>query len=188
MGVSAIPIMPDIAGLGSFAGTRPCTLLTLSELSFTIREALFSFGPHTHHEPVGRCVATIDLRIARVRPQGCTRDHRGRQWGGRRVASCSRRLSAADRGAGSLRRAGACDVSRLCTGTGVQCRHRNRDGTERTGTRSQAGAGGHRSGWPRRDGGTGERSPAQRRASVSHRIRQLRRHRALHGRDGQGPT
>ena len=30
----------------------------------------------------------------------------------------------------------------------------------RTGTRSQAGAGGHRSGGPRRDGGTGERSPA----------------------------
>ncbi len=25
---------------------RPCTLLTLSELSFTIREVLFGFGPH----------------------------------------------------------------------------------------------------------------------------------------------
>src|SRR5216683_2282661 len=98
----------------------PCTLLTLSELSFTVREVFFSFGPQTHHEPVGRCVATIDLHLARVRPQSCTRDHRGRQWGGRRVASSSRRLSAADRGAGSLRRAGARDVSRLCAGTGVQ--------------------------------------------------------------------
>ncbi len=62
---------------------RPCTLLTLSELSFTVREVFFSFGPHTHHEPVGRCVATIDLHFARVRPQGCARDHRGRQRGGR---------------------------------------------------------------------------------------------------------
>jgi hypothetical protein len=33
----AIPIMPDITGLGSFAGT-PMHLLTLSELSFTVRE------------------------------------------------------------------------------------------------------------------------------------------------------
>src|SRR5712692_4587165 len=81
---------------------RPYTLLTLSELSFTVRQVFFSFGPHTHHEPVGRCVAAIDLNIARVRPQGCARDHRGRQRRGRRVASCSRRLSAADRGAGSL--------------------------------------------------------------------------------------
>src|SRR6266480_772827 len=63
-------------------------LLTLSELCFTVREVFFSFGPHTHHEPVGRRVATIDLHIACVRPQGCTRDHRGRQWGGRRVTSC----------------------------------------------------------------------------------------------------
>jgi hypothetical protein len=62
---------------------RPCALLTLSELSFTVREVYLSFGPQTHHEPVGRRVATIDLRDARVRPQGCTRDHRGRQWGGR---------------------------------------------------------------------------------------------------------
>jgi len=46
---------------------RPCALLTLSELCFTVREVFFSFGPHTHHEPVGRRVATIDLRIARVR-------------------------------------------------------------------------------------------------------------------------
>src|SRR5580693_4792240 len=144
---------------------RKATLLTLSELSFTVREAAFSFGPHTHHEPVGRRVATIDLRLARVRPQGCTRDHRGRQWGSRRVASSSRRLSAAGRGANSLRRAGARGVSRLCAGTGVQLRHRNRDGTNRTGTRSRAHAGGRRyggprSGWPGHDGGTGERSPA----------------------------
>src|ERR1700732_2328514 len=83
---------------------RKATLLTLSELSFTVREIVFGFGPHTHHEPVGRRVATIDLHIARVRPQGCARDHRGRQRGGRRVAACSRRLSAADRGANSLRR------------------------------------------------------------------------------------
>src|SRR6516165_389874 len=62
---------------------RKATLLTPSEPSFTVRELSFGFGPHTHHEPVGRRVATIDLRIARVRPQGCTRDHRGRQWGGR---------------------------------------------------------------------------------------------------------
>src|SRR5438132_6736742 len=99
---------------------RKATLLTLSEPSFTVREEFFSFGPHTHHEPVGRRVATIDLHIARLGPQGCTRDHRGRQWGGRRVASSSRRLPAADRGADSLRRAGACGVSRLCAGTGVQ--------------------------------------------------------------------
>src|SRR6516164_6993289 len=72
---------------------RKATLLTPSELSFTVGEVFFSFGPHTHHEPVRRPVATIDLRIARVRPQGCARDHRGRQWGGRRVAACSRRLS-----------------------------------------------------------------------------------------------
>src|SRR5437879_3325176 len=89
-------------GRSSIAFLRKATLLTLSEPSFTVREEFFSFGPQTHHEPVGRRVATIDLRIARVRPQGCTRDHRGRQWGGRRVASCSRRLSDADRGAGSL--------------------------------------------------------------------------------------
>src|SRR6516164_9546513 len=62
---------------------RKATLLTPSEPSFTVREVSFGFGPHMHHEPVGRRVATIDLRIARVRPQGCTRDHRGRQWGGR---------------------------------------------------------------------------------------------------------
>jgi hypothetical protein len=41
-----------------------------------------------------------------------------------------------------------------------QRRYRDRDGTERSGTRGQGGAGGHRSGWPRRDGGTGQRSPA----------------------------
>src|SRR3984893_11830700 len=62
---------------------RKATLLTLCELSFTVREAAFSIGPHTHHEPVGCRVATIDLRVARVRPQGCARDHRGRQRGGR---------------------------------------------------------------------------------------------------------
>src|SRR3954468_10273700 len=77
-------------------------LLTLSELCFTVREVFFSFGPHTHHEPVGRRVATIDLHSARVRPQGCTRDHRRGQWGGRRIASSSRRVSAADRRANSL--------------------------------------------------------------------------------------
>src|SRR5271169_2814160 len=99
---------------------RKATLLTLSERSFTVREVIFRFGPDTHHEPVGRRVATIDLHIARVRLQGRTRDHRGRQRGGRRVASRSRRLSAADRGAGSLRRTGAGGVSRLCAGTGVQ--------------------------------------------------------------------
>src|SRR5262245_49273291 len=54
----------------------PPSRLTPSELSFTLREALLSFGPHTHHDPVGRCVATIDLRITRVRLQGRTRDHR----------------------------------------------------------------------------------------------------------------
>src|SRR5277367_3845228 len=139
---------------------RKATLLTLSALSFTVREAFFSFGPHRHHEPVGRRVATIDLDLARVRPQSGPRDYWGRQRGGRRVASGSRRLSAADRGANSLRRAGARDVSRLCAGAGVQFRHRNRDGAKRTGTRRQAGAGGQRSGWPWRDGGTGERSPA----------------------------
>ena len=106
-----------------------------------------NFGPHTRHEPVGRRVATIDLRIACVRPQGRTRDHRGRQWGDRRVASCSRRLPAADRGAGSLRRAGACGVSRLRAGTGEQLRHRDRDGAQRTGTRGQAGAGGQPIWW-----------------------------------------
>src|SRR5215469_13999479 len=77
-------------------------VLTLSELSFTVRQVFFSFGPSTHHEPGGRCVATIDLGITRVRPQGCTRDHWRREWGGRRVAAGSWRLSAADRGAGSL--------------------------------------------------------------------------------------
>src|SRR5438477_12865201 len=59
------------------------TLLTLPELSFTVREVFSSFGLQTHHEPVGRRVATVDLRIARVRPQSGTRDHRRRQWGGR---------------------------------------------------------------------------------------------------------
>ena len=54
--------------------------------------------------------------------------------------------------------------------------------------RSQAGAGGHRSGRSRRNGSTGERSPAQGRASISHRVRQLCPHRALHRRDGQGPA
>src|ERR1700726_3867593 len=98
------------AGRSFIVFLRKAILLTLSKLSFTVREAAFSFGPHTQHEPVGRRVATIDLHIARVRPQGRARDHRGRQWGGRRVTSCSRRLSAADRGAGSVRRAGACDV------------------------------------------------------------------------------
>src|SRR5258708_35478781 len=53
---------------------RPCILLTLSELSFTVRE-VFSASDRTRHEPVGRCVATIYLHSARVRPQGCTRDH-----------------------------------------------------------------------------------------------------------------
>ena len=61
-----LPIMPDLTGLGSVSA-RPCALLTLSELCFTVCEVFFSFGPHTHHEPVGRRVATIDLRIARVR-------------------------------------------------------------------------------------------------------------------------
>src|SRR6202030_1738662 len=131
---------------------RKATLLTLSELSFTVREVFFSFGPFTHHEPVGRRVATIDPHIARVRPQGRARDHRGRQWGGRRVAACSRRLPAADRGANSLRRGGACRVSRLCAGAGMQRPHRNRAGASRTGTRRQAGAGGPRSGWPRSGG------------------------------------
>ena len=143
---------------------RPCTLLTPSELSFTF--ARFSASDRTR--TMSRSDAAWQQLIStvhRVRPQGCTRDHRGRQRGGRRVAACSRRLSAADRGAGSLRHGSACGVSRLCAGTGLQLRHRNRDGTKRTGTRSQAGAkhwrwGGHRSGWPRRDGGTGERSPA----------------------------
>src|SRR5215467_5251240 len=106
---SALPI----TGASAVLLARPCTLLTLSELSFTVREVFFSFGPHTHDEPDGRRVATIDLHIARVRPQGGTRDHRGRQRGGRRVASHSRRLAAADRGANSVRRAGARDVSRL---------------------------------------------------------------------------
>src|SRR6516165_10859307 len=46
---------------------RQCILLTLSKPSFTVSEAFFSFRPHTYHEPVGRRVATIDLRIARVR-------------------------------------------------------------------------------------------------------------------------
>src|SRR5215470_2268031 len=67
---------------------------------FHPRRALSSFGPHTHHEPVGRCVATIDFRIACVWSQGRTCDHRGRQWGHRRATSCSRGISAADRGAG----------------------------------------------------------------------------------------
>jgi hypothetical protein len=44
----------------------------------------------------------------------------------------------------SLRRNGACGVSRLCAGTGVRLRHRNRDGANRSGTRSRAGAGGRR--------------------------------------------
>jgi len=35
---NAIPIMPGITARGSFAGTHPCTLLTLSERSFTVRE------------------------------------------------------------------------------------------------------------------------------------------------------
>ena len=61
-----LPIMPDLTGLGSVSA-RPRATLTLSELCFTVREVFFSFGPHTHHEPVGRRVATIDLRIARVR-------------------------------------------------------------------------------------------------------------------------
>src|SRR6516225_11670613 len=41
----AMPIMPDVTGLGSFSGT-PCTLLTLSGLSFTVREVFFS-SDHT---------------------------------------------------------------------------------------------------------------------------------------------
>src|SRR6516162_5556240 len=61
-----LPILPDLTGLGS-GPARPCALLTLSELCFTVREVFFSFGPHTHHAPVGRRVATIALRIARVR-------------------------------------------------------------------------------------------------------------------------
>src|SRR5215471_16155857 len=101
------------------AGT-PCALLTLSEPSLTIREVFLSFGPHPHHEPARCRVAAIDLHIARVWPQGGTRDHRGRQWGGRRAAAYSRWVSAADRGAGSLRRAGACRVSWLCADAGVQ--------------------------------------------------------------------
>ena len=40
-----MPIMPDVTGLGSFSGT-PCTLLTLSGLSFTVREVFFS-SDHT---------------------------------------------------------------------------------------------------------------------------------------------
>jgi len=35
---NAIPIMPGITARGSFAGTHSCTLLTLSERSFTVRE------------------------------------------------------------------------------------------------------------------------------------------------------
>src|SRR5580704_6255638 len=90
--------------LRSPALSRPCTLLTLSELSSTVREVFFGFGSHTPHEPVGRCVAAIDLHLARVRPQGGACDHRGRQRRGRRVAAGSRRLAAADRGANSVRR------------------------------------------------------------------------------------
>jgi hypothetical protein len=78
----AIPIMPGITGLGSFAGT-PMHSVDSVRTVFHHSQGIFSFGPHRHHEPVGRCVAAIDLHIAWVRPQGCTRDHRGRQWGGR---------------------------------------------------------------------------------------------------------
>src|SRR5947199_9966179 len=43
---NAIPIMPGITARGSFAGTHPCTLLTLSERSFTVREVFSASDQH----------------------------------------------------------------------------------------------------------------------------------------------
>ena len=57
----------------------------------------------------------------------------------------SRRLAPADRGAGSLRLTGARRIPRLRTGTGKQCRDRDRDGTRRPSSRRQTDAARHRS-------------------------------------------
>ena len=57
-----LPVMPDITGLGSVAAA-PMHSVDSVRTVFHLRE-VFSFGPHTHHEPVGRRVATIDLHSA----------------------------------------------------------------------------------------------------------------------------
>ena len=99
--------------------------------------ALFSFGSTTHHEPSDVAwQQSISALHASGRKAALAITGGGSGAVGELLA-CTRWLSAADRGAGSLRRAGARDVSRLCAGTGMQCRRRNRHGAERAGTRGQ---------------------------------------------------
>jgi len=114
---------------------------------------IFSLSDRTRHEPVDAACNNLSPQCTRP-AASCTRDHWGRQWGDRELAACSRRLPAADRGANSLRRRALAAFSfrfaphRRCIPT-PQSRWHKAHGRARPGC-----AGGHRSGWPRRDGGT----------------------------------
>ena len=111
----------DLAAVARRRSTPRLVMNGELQVSSLLSATRHSTSDHTHHDIVGRCVATIDLQTARVRPQSRARDHRGRQWRHRRVASGSRGIAAADRGTGSLRRGGARDVPRVRAGTGMQC-------------------------------------------------------------------